>query len=217
MVRSTCFACALFVVGSAVLPACGSDGSTNRQSASFSTGLDETESLNSLSDTDLATLCSKMGTYLWNDPTVEAVSCRLAGIGAAAGASFAGALTGTGTTDADLEQACSGLEATCKSKWNDPDAGTMSRTCTRPPGSCYGTVEDFETCVTDSLAALDASVSRVPACSTLKASDFEGTASSADAGTAVPQPMSCARLESECPGITQSTGLSGAASASGGS
>jgi hypothetical protein len=216
MDRSTCFAWALFVAGSAVLPACGSDKSTN-QPASFSTGLNETESLSSLSDTDLATLCSKMGTYLQNDPAIEAVSCRLAGIGAAAGASFAGELSGTGTTDTDLEQACSGLESACKAKWNDPDAGFKSRTCTKPPGSCYGTVEDFETCVTDSLAALDRSVSKVPACSTLEASNFEATASSADAGTDVATPASCARLESECPGISKSTGLSSTASASGGS
>jgi hypothetical protein len=190
----TGFARAFGLAALVLVPACSSSSEDGPNSSTFSTGLPPSQSLGSISDADLKTLCAAASSFA-NDLVNHDSACLIAGYDAAA----VQHLLGTAQTDADLQKACTDAETACK---NDParDAGTTTttQTCRKPPASCTATVGEYEACVNDAKAAYQMQFSSLSTCAALTAADLrmpEG------GPTATPsnQPASCKVVSTKCP------------------
>jgi hypothetical protein len=190
-------ACGL--AGAATFGCSGDDTSSGSGAGALSSGLPKDETVGALSDADAQKLWHALAQYVASDPGIRSAECRLAGIGAAVGAAFLGT-----ASDTDLENACTRMESACLNA--SPNADAATTTCHKPTGTCDVTVGEFETCLSDTLAALKHAVSTLPSCSTLRASDL-GTGSGA--GPTLQSPASCQVVNQKCPGGLASTGVAG--------
>jgi hypothetical protein len=198
--RSICLSCALVLFGGASVAGCGSDDSASTSSTPFSSGIPGNKTFDTLTDADLANLCSSLGKHLGTDPSLKEATCHFAGFGAALGASILGT-----ATDADLQKACTDIEAKCRSAAPSAEQST----CGKPTSTCTATVAEFEACVTDALAAATQAFATLPACSSITSSSLSMLLTSGNGGmTPAVEPASCKTLEQKCPGVQDSTGLS---------
>jgi len=195
MIKSTWLLVTVGLAAAALSSACGSDASGS--SGQFASGLSGSESLGSLSDADVQTLCASLGDYLASDTDFRAATCHFAGIGAALTSSVFGG------TDEQAQMACTSTESACNSA-----SASESQSCQKPTGACDATVSEFETCVTDTLREVSATLSSLPACTAIKVSDLTASPSSGSDVTQLPEPASCQTVQAKCPSAQSSTGLS---------
>ena len=199
--RAVWLSCGLILLGSASVTGCGGDDSHSGGSTPFASGVPGDKKFSNLSDTDVANLCASLGKYLSTDPGLREATCHSAGFSAAVAASFFGT-----ATDADLQKACSDLEAKCK----DTPPESVQSTCSKPASACSATVGEFEACVTDFINAASQAFAALPACSSITNASIKMLIASGSSGgmTMAEAPPSCKTLEQKCPGVQDSTGLS---------
>jgi hypothetical protein len=189
---------ALLVVGVAfalVASACSS--SDNKGSTGLNSGL-ESKTLSSLTQPEVDQLNKAIADYVAGKVT-KAQSCK------AAGALAAGAATATGTitTDAALQAACTQGETQCNA---DTTTDTSNNVTMAQLANCSATVQELETCVTDETAAGLTALNSVPACSALTLSSLGSLAPLATQATAA----SCTAFDTKCPDVrNDTTGVTG--------
>jgi hypothetical protein len=196
---------ALAMATSIAVGACGGSEKTTGAPASgpFSTGIAGTRTLDSLTASELGTLCDASAAFAKTIMTPQ-MSCQM---GAIAFAGFS-AMSGT-VTDAQLQQSCSMIYGLCTAGGGSPtpaDAGAS--TCTAPTGTCTATVAEYETCMNDTKTSLQQTMSAAPTCETLTVAWVQ--ANSGDAGSsASADPPSCQIVKSKCPGWQPSGAATG--------
>lgn len=151
-------------------------------------------------NTKLMTLTPAQQTQICNDVTnyslhavPQASFCKYAGIATAA---FVLA-SDSSTTDATLQSACAQTVADCNSAPPDTSGSTCDfsgvETC-----SADATIADFNTCITDEVAAENAAFASLPACSAVTKTWLNSNSS---AGS-ITEPASCVSLSAKCPGVS---------------
>jgi len=153
----------------------------------FSTSVPSTTKLNNLSSGQATQLCSDFTSYATSTLTPD--FCRESGL--------LGALLGGGTTDAQLQAACTAAYNNCLAS----DGGATTTMCdptmlasNSGSSTCTATVGDLTSCLNDSTAPLRA----LPTCSTLTAASL--AALSMDGGSST-TPASCAPVNG-CNGVS---------------
>jgi hypothetical protein len=173
--------------------ACSSN-SDQKSGGAFSSGLPAGSILGTLSDADWQKFCGAAAAYESSNSDPD-ISCRLAGISAAALA----AAFGAAPNDAAVQKTCKDTYDQCKSTTATMDAGAGTNNCSSKPGSdCTATVSEAETCLTDSTAAEKAAAASIPTCESLTLAQFQMPS---DAGTTTSSPESCKTATQKCPGL----------------
>jgi hypothetical protein len=103
-------------------------------------------------------------------------------------ATYAQATVETTATDADLRTSCAMLYSACV-------AGGVTSMCSQIPSTCTATVSEYDTCVSDSTAALGG----LPECSWVTRASLPSSISRL---TNPPSSAACTALQSKCPSAT---------------
>jgi hypothetical protein len=164
----------------------------------YSSGLPPASVLGNLTDSDAQSLCMSTTQYLFADPVVANLQCKLVG-GIAAGFEV---IAGTAKTDAEVQTACTKTYDQCKTSLGG-DAGAKV-SCRKPKQSCTATIAEYEACTTDIVSTYHQLDSQFPACKDLKLSDIRP--GDAGAPPAPQSPPSCTVLMSKCPEFGSSGG-----------
>jgi len=163
----------------------GTAGSGTGPTGTFSTGLPADKPVASLTDAEIAGLCSKFDDFYSQGAVGDALKnfdCSLAGFLAAA---FAGA-----STDDAARAACKATHDECVSKPSE----TTSK-CSKPSAACTATVGEVEACANDSAKYVTQLGGIFPSCATLTLADLTDMSSV----MAPAEPASCTNLEAKCP------------------
>jgi len=173
------------VLFSMILAACGGGGGPG----TFSTSIPGDRPLNSLSSSELATLCSdasKSSSGLKED------NCRLAGF-------LAASFQASSATDAELQAVCAQTTMSCLTR--------MPICPTQVPANCTATVAELTACNNDSAAQLHALVSKLPACGGINRAAINANASVTTSQG--PEPASCLSYGAKCGSSGSGEGGSG--------
>jgi len=92
----------------------------------------------------------------------------------------------TSMTDADLQ-------ATCQQLYDGCVAGGVTTNCSQLPATCTATVGEYDTCLSDSVAALGG----LPPCSAATRASLPSTVAHL---TSQPTSAACAAVQNKCPG-----------------
>ena len=150
----------------------------------FSTSVPSGTKLSNISSTQATQLCNDFNTYATN--TLNPYFCREIGI---FGAAFGG-----GTTDAEVQAACTAAYNSCLTGNTTTMCDPTMLASNNGSATCTATVGDLTSCLNDSTGPLKA----LPTCSSLTVAGL--AAMSADAGTST-SPASCAPVNN-CNGVS---------------
>jgi hypothetical protein len=180
-------ALALLTLGTA-LAACGGGGGS-----SFSSGVDGSKPIASLSPDENTKLCKAAADYAkehLSKGDAKEVGCRLIGIVGG----IAGSLGGGG--DAAIRSACKQTYDECMKS-----EGTVMQdsTCSAPTGTCTATVADYEACVREAPESLDDVRAKLPTCAEVT----QASLASFQKDVADARGPACKALAAKCPGGSQ--------------
>jgi hypothetical protein len=164
-----------------------SGGSGTGSSGDLNTGLPDDKPISSLTDAEVADLCSKIDAFYSEGKVADSLedfSCRFAGMFAAAFSSP--------ETDAAARAACQPAYDDCLAA---PSEVTTEK-CMKPTGTCTATVGEVEACANDSAKALEQLASAFPSCAELTLADLMSTEGEDPAPA---DPASCTTVEMKCP------------------
>ena len=182
---------AVLVVVSAI--GCGGGGGS-----SFSTSVQGSKPLGTLSTTEAATLCKDTSSYLMAQTSAlnsKENQCRATGLAFAALSSM-----GSSQTDAMIQQACQAGYALCESAPADDggiDTTTTTVDCTNamaPPATCTATVSQYSACLSEQIAVAQGLFTP---CNQLTAAKLATLTS--DGGTSASAGPACAAFDAACP------------------
>jgi hypothetical protein len=182
----------------------GSGGGGGGGSTVFTSSVNGSQSIGSLTPSQQTQLCNDITTFAVR--ALEPSVCKLSGLAAA---EFAVAVN-TAATNADLQTACTSAQNTCEAEAGAPSQNTGTTTCDFSgvnATNCTATVADFSACLTDVTSAVNQEFASLPSCSTVTTQNV-ASLSSFDAGTPA-NPTSCNTLDAKCPGAMTSAGVSG--------
>lgn len=187
-------------VALALAGAAGCGGGSGGGAARFTTSVPGDKPLGSLTDAELATLCSDGANFAAN-PAIAMDGCRLSAFLSTA----LTALFSPDATDASLQMSCAETYNQCLNPSVDGGAGSADAgagsTCMRPPANCTATVAEYTACINDETAQTHAAASTVPNCSSVTLSNVAPR----DGGTTAltpTAPTSCQVVQSKCSGLS---------------
>jgi hypothetical protein len=205
------------VMGMMLAAGCG--GSSSGNGSGFQSSVPASTPLDMLSAAQATQLCMTSLAYINTQVTSELNSkdfhCRTTGILAAA---IQSSLT-SGTTDAQLQMACTQAYNACLSAPADGgvtgglDAGTGTATCSTAMSdlaNCTATVGQYDSCVNGTVSAIQTAF---PPCNQLTMATITALlsdgGSSSGSGAAFSAPA-CMAISTACPGFTMSSMTSSA-------
>jgi hypothetical protein len=190
----------LMLVG-CLFSACGGKSDGSSSAGSVDSGLPGAQKLSTLTADEITKLEKAIASY---------AKTRMADLSKADLCNFAGTMAagfssafGSETTDAQLQSVCVEAEDLCNSNASTSENTTSSTTGnpTDPStyAACPATVNEYQTCATDSIDALVTSIQSLPECAELTSAAF--TPSTANETT----PSSCVAINEKCPNLINST------------
>ena len=181
----------------------GGAGSGGAGGGGSGTTVSNEKTLDSLTPSEATQLCKDTSSYFGQNIS-QATLCKEAGLGYS--------ISTSAPTDAQLQQNCSGQEATCL------QGGSAVANCTSISANCSATVAQYLTCITDMVARFNEKVGTLASCATVTLSDL---AAVWDFMTG-DGPASCTSVTDKCPTLDipsplPGTGSQGGTGGSGGS
>jgi hypothetical protein len=169
----------------------GTGGTSGTGGTGATGGLPGNRKLMTLTEAEATQVCNDLGAYQVHNISQRGL-CKFAGI---TSANLVATIDPT-LTDADLQTACNLGVDQCNAYPSDPTTSCPlgePSTCTPTP-----TVDDLTKCNVDDVAAVNATMAALPACSQITRAWLNANASTAGM---VQTPASCTALHAECPDI----------------
>jgi hypothetical protein len=170
-----------------ILAACGGSGGPG----TFSTSIPGDRPLNSLSSSELATLCSD-ASKSFSSSGLKEDDCRLTGF-------LAASFQPSSATDPELQAVCAQATMSCLTR--------MPICPTQVPANCTATVAELTACDNDSAVQMHALASKLPACGGINRAAINANASVTTSQG--PEPASCLSYGAKCGSSSSGDGGSG--------
>jgi hypothetical protein len=171
--------------GTSVAGSTGTAGSGTGSGGDFDTGLPADKPIATLTDAEVASLCSKFDDF-YSKGTVATnlknFSCSFSG--------FLAAALGGADSDASARTLCKAAYDGCIA-----EPGETTSECTKPSAECTATVGEVEACANDSAKYLAQLGDVFPSCAELTLADLMDM----DAVMPPDEPSSCTTLDMKCP------------------